>query len=504
MNKQLVIPMSGQGSRFINAGYSTPKPLIKVFDKRIIQHIIEMYRGWEKILFIVNSEDFNNTELRLEEELLRISPNAKISVIQSHKFGPSYAVLKSSAYLINDGPIVINYCDFAGRFDLVEFEKKIFEFDCNLLTYTGFHPHMLRNTKYAFLSERNGRYTDIQEKQSYTVNPMAEEASAGAYSFKTKKLLIEAIENQIAMNLNFNGEFYTSLTVKSIIQDNGSIATTRMSRFYQWGTPEDLKEFIYWNRAINEIYANKFSNLKTSPNNVIALMGGFGNRLKSLTREDKPLIPILKKTLWEHSLQSINEESICILLARKEIEKKIKSPIFREIVALKENTKGQAHSTQIALSKIDNLHPISVLATDCIIPTNFVSAAIDFMNRNNLDLVVWSALNYPPSLQKSTDYSYVTGDTLVESVSLKLKLDTLDMNQEIITGNFTFRNKKICEKILDKLLKDESELINGEFYLDSTINIAKRQGLRVGKINVPNFLSIGTVEEYLTFNYWCN
>ena len=36
----IVIPMSGIGKRFINAGYLDPKPLITVEGKPIIQHIV--------------------------------------------------------------------------------------------------------------------------------------------------------------------------------------------------------------------------------------------------------------------------------------------------------------------------------------------------------------------------------------------------------------------------------------------------------------------------------
>ena len=504
MNKQLVIPMSGKGARFLSAGYKVPKPLIKVSNKRIIQHIIEMYPGWDEILFIVNSDHYNDPDLKLEQELMQIAPTAKISVISQHKNGPSFAVLESVEYLINDGPIVINYCDFAGEFDLEDFEKKIFKFDCNLLTYTGFHPHMLRNSTYAYLLKENGIYLDIQEKESYTQDPMSEEASAGAYSFRNKDLLINAITRQIENNSNYNGEFYTSLTVKAVMQNSGTISTTKMSRFFQWGTPEDLEDFNYWNEAITQIYAEEYSNLESHQNNVVALMGGLGSRLKFLIEQPKPLIPILGKTLWEQSLKSMNKNSKCILIARKEILNKIDKKIFKEIVGLEENTQGQAHSAYLALDKVDNLYPITFLSTDCILPFNFTSCVLEFMNINDFDLVVWTALNYPPSLMKTKDYSYVVGNEVIQSVHLKSKPDKIEENLEVITGNFTFRNKDVCKKVLEKLFENKNERVNGEFYLDSSINVAKHLGLKVGKITVPNFISIGTADEFLTFNYWCH
>ena len=40
-NLQLIIPMSGIGKRFIDAGYSDPKPLIEVDGYPIIKHTAE-------------------------------------------------------------------------------------------------------------------------------------------------------------------------------------------------------------------------------------------------------------------------------------------------------------------------------------------------------------------------------------------------------------------------------------------------------------------------------
>ena len=37
----VIIPLGGKGERFLNAGYTVPKPLIKVFNKYLIEHVID-------------------------------------------------------------------------------------------------------------------------------------------------------------------------------------------------------------------------------------------------------------------------------------------------------------------------------------------------------------------------------------------------------------------------------------------------------------------------------
>ena len=48
--------MSGQGSRFIKAGYTTYKPLILQNDMPVIQHVVNMFPGEDDLIFIVRTD----------------------------------------------------------------------------------------------------------------------------------------------------------------------------------------------------------------------------------------------------------------------------------------------------------------------------------------------------------------------------------------------------------------------------------------------------------------
>ena len=49
---KIVIPMSGRGQRFINAGYTVAKPLIEVDGKPIIEHVVDMFSQEDTFIFI--------------------------------------------------------------------------------------------------------------------------------------------------------------------------------------------------------------------------------------------------------------------------------------------------------------------------------------------------------------------------------------------------------------------------------------------------------------------
>ena len=61
---QIIIPMSGTGQRFIKAGYTDPKPLIKIGGKPIIEYIVKNFSPEDEFLFICNEDHIKNTPMK--------------------------------------------------------------------------------------------------------------------------------------------------------------------------------------------------------------------------------------------------------------------------------------------------------------------------------------------------------------------------------------------------------------------------------------------------------
>ena len=71
---KVVIPMSGVGSRFKEAGYSDIKPLIKVGKKSIIEYVVEMFNKDDEFIFICNNDHLEKIP-ELTRVLNKIAPN---------------------------------------------------------------------------------------------------------------------------------------------------------------------------------------------------------------------------------------------------------------------------------------------------------------------------------------------------------------------------------------------------------------------------------------------
>ena len=210
---QLIIPMSGIGKRFRDAGYSIPKPLIKVRGKEIINHVVNMFENIERVIFICNEDHLNDKNLNLRGILKKLHTKTTIISIKPHKKGPIHAVLEAEEIFDLLMPTIVNYCDFNSFFNypnLINYLTKQTPDGC-VFTYTGFHPHMLKNTNYAYVKKNRDSVIDIQEKKPFTEKPMMEEVSSGTYYFKSAKLMLNYFKETILLDLKVNGEFYVSM-----------------------------------------------------------------------------------------------------------------------------------------------------------------------------------------------------------------------------------------------------------------------------------------------------
>lgn len=230
---QIVIPMSGFGERFRRAGYTLPKPLIEIEGKPIIAHIIDMFPGEENFTFICNRDHLAEPAYRMEETIRSYCPASRVVGIDAHKLGPVHAVLQIADLIDPQQPVVVNYADFTCYWDWAHFREFVKKSQCDgaVPAYRDFHPHSLGTTNYAYMREENGWVLDIQEKQPFTDNRMAEYASSGTYYFASGRLMLESFRAAEEQDLNVGGEYYVSLAYKPMLAAGRQVAVYDLQHF---------------------------------------------------------------------------------------------------------------------------------------------------------------------------------------------------------------------------------------------------------------------------------
>lgn len=501
---QLVIPMSGVGQRFKDKGYKLPKPFIEISGKPIVQHVVEMFPGVEDILFIVNSEHFKDNELKIESRLTKIYSNAKIAVIEPHKFGPSWAILQASEHIKQDSPVVVNYCDFACTWNFPAFREELTSgIDGLIATYSGFHPHMLRNAQYAYLKLNEfGNLIEIQEKLSFTSSPMAEPASSGTYGFATGKLLLDAIRNQISIGDSFNNEYYSSLTYRNMITSGKVIKSFQIEKFFQWGTPGDFEDFKTKKDFFTYKLNRESSNIDVDRIEILA--AGAGKRFADAGYiETKPFLPLGTSFLGLQAMEALGSPSSSrgILLQHSQLAWKYHIDMLksneiniREVSGL---TRGQAESALISLS--------SGLDGNCIVGTCdslVFPKKLHLLPKKEKTIGVWVTNPSEFAINNPKQFGWVDLDA--EGIVLEswIKEEPPFAREKfVISGTFYFGDVLGSIELLKSYIKNGST-VNGEHYLDSLLDYAKQNSWNVIGLIPEWFVSLGTPDEYETYRYW--
>ncbi|MBI2543303.1 MAG: NTP transferase domain-containing protein [Candidatus Aenigmarchaeota archaeon] len=255
---KIVIPMAGLGERFLKAGYTEPKPLIKVDGKPVIEHVVGMFPGEDDFVFICNNDHLKATNL--QNELKRIKSSAKIIGISQHKLGPVWTVLealKIDDFLDDNEPVIISYCDFSVWWNYEDFKETVRDTKCDVavIAYKGFHPHLLGPQLYASMrvDEKNWML-ESREKYSFTENKMDCFQQAGSYYFARGSIVKKYFSEVVKKGLIVNGEYYISGTTTQVMKESGlNIYVYPLENFLQWGTPKDMETYQFWSDYFKSI-----------------------------------------------------------------------------------------------------------------------------------------------------------------------------------------------------------------------------------------------------------
>lgn len=523
---QVVIPMSGIGKRFGDAGYTVPKPLIEVDGRPIISYVIDMFPGENNFVFICNREHLETTPLRAVLE--QCKPTGRIIAIEPHKKGPVYAVSQCFTAIDDDDEIVVNYCDFYSDWDYADFLKDTHSRKAEgcVPSYRGFHPHMLGTDNYAFIRD-DGRWLQaIQEKQPFTNDRMAEYASNGTYYFRHGRHVKKYFAELMAQDVQVNGEFYVSMIYNLLVRDGLPVSVYEVPHMLQWGTPKDLEEYQKWSDyfrcAAEQKKVVSDSSDQELDTTVLLPMAGHGSRFSSAGyTTPKPLIEVSGKPMVVQATDSLPPAGRYVFVALKEhLENSEIGEALRHsypgcsVVALDHVTEGQACTCAFG---VENASPAIDLDKPLIIGACDNGMLYDreafrkLTEEGEVDAVAFTFRNHPASKRNPKAYGWiktasasssskVSTDRIV-AVSVKVPISETPGNDHAIVGSFWFRK---AQYLIDglKRLQDKNVRVNNEFYVDSLIGELAEMGLDCRVFEIDYYICWGTPDDLKVFQYW--
>lgn len=236
----IVIPMAGRGSRFANAGYTTPKPMIPVHGKPMIQVVVENLTPNRPHKFIFICQNDHIKEYNLEPFLKSLAKDVEVIGIDGITEGMVCTVLKAKDLINNDTPLMTANSDQFIDFDINEYLAEMDKNDADGLIMTM----KADDPKWSFAKTNdNGIVVETAEKKV-----ISEDATVGIYNFSRGSDLVAAAEQMIADDVRVNGEFYVCPCYNYMIKNGKKVVIYGIGEeyngMYGLGIPKDLEFFL--------------------------------------------------------------------------------------------------------------------------------------------------------------------------------------------------------------------------------------------------------------------
>lgn len=231
----IVIPMAGRGSRFSQAGYKLPKPLIDVKGRPMIEVVSRNITPSCEHRFIYICQREHLDKYGLTERLDKIAPGCVVVTVDHITEGAACTVLLAEKYIDNDDPLMIANSDQYVDTDINEYLSSMQGNDGLIMTMPSDDP------KWSFIKfDCNGFVTMVREKEV-----ISNQATVGIYNYAKGSDFVKYARQMMAKNIRVNNEFYVAPVYNEMINDGKKIVFKDVGeKMHGLGTPEDLVRFL--------------------------------------------------------------------------------------------------------------------------------------------------------------------------------------------------------------------------------------------------------------------
>jgi NDP-sugar pyrophosphorylase family protein len=245
--------MAGLGRRFVDAGYSTPKPLIDVGGEPMIVRVVGDLPPASRIVFVVNIEHVRR--YGIDAALRTYFPQTRVVVTNGLTAGQACTVRLAAEALDLDGEVLVAACDAAHVYDHDRFDalRRDVSVDAIVWTYRG-EPRVLaspRSYGWVRVDDRfdgRGDVTGVSCKRPISDQLLADRVLSGFFWFRSARRLMQAIDALVGSGERINNEFYLDVVPNRLIAAGARIVAFDVEKYIGWGTPEDLQDYQWWER----------------------------------------------------------------------------------------------------------------------------------------------------------------------------------------------------------------------------------------------------------------
>lgn len=238
----IVMPMAGEGSRFLKEGWTTPKPLIELNGQPLFKHAISSVTDKDiqmKYSFIVRQEHID--KYQIDKGIRSFLPEANLFSVVKTTRGAVETCLIAENVIADDDAVIVMDCDLEFRSKkFMEIIKQILNKPIEEATggaLVSFESNEPRYS-YAALGE-DGFVARTAEKEV-----ISNHALCGAYFFASGRRFKQIAHLLLAEPAFTKPEYYVSLLFNYLLKDGEKVWLAPMEEYYSYGTPEELKRYL--------------------------------------------------------------------------------------------------------------------------------------------------------------------------------------------------------------------------------------------------------------------
>ena len=233
----IVVPMAGLGSRFQQAGYKVPKPLIDVQGRPMYAWAADSLplEFATRLIFILLSSQPEFTQLR--DDILRryAKHNPLVLDVPTLTAGQAITVLRAKEWIDNAEPLLIHNADTAFTVDPA-WAQQAWRQTCDgaLLVFES------NEKRWSFSRERaDGWVDEVREKE--VISPWA---STGTYWFRRGADFVRLAEERVNSGRKEAAEYYVGPLYNDLIAGGARVKNFPIERLFCFGTPEDYERTL--------------------------------------------------------------------------------------------------------------------------------------------------------------------------------------------------------------------------------------------------------------------
>ncbi|MGB5238093.1 MAG: sugar phosphate nucleotidyltransferase [Flavobacteriaceae bacterium] len=242
-----LIPLAGQGSRFIKEGYQDPKPLIEVGGKPMIIQAADSLPRANKNIFVCLQSHLS--DFPLAETLEAQYPGSKIIGLDHITQGQACTCEIGLKGEDPEAALLIGACDNGMLWNTEVYTALINDETVDAIIWSfRNHPSSERNPQmYGWIKvDDQLSVKGVSVKVPISENPKEDHAIVGTFYFRKAQYFEEALKRMYEKDIRVNGEFYVDSCVNELVEMGLKVKVFELDHYVGWGTPNDLLTYRYW------------------------------------------------------------------------------------------------------------------------------------------------------------------------------------------------------------------------------------------------------------------